>query len=206
MTIDDTLDHKKRVKQLRASISEAENENKSLVQAVSNHKTETARLKRDIESYQTDIKAKEVELKDLEQRIHTCSQAMEEMSSIGDYAASTLTNLRLAVPDLQHVRNALERCSDLLREKSVEVKDSAGLTHRLAEHIPVIGTKIKRRNDYRKQMLVIGEVLTTLGNFRGALPSLLPGKSLNLLDIKPWNSVNVCIADGKEDIPSVTLF
>ena len=200
------LDFEKEADQLQASVNQVDREVSTLSSAVISLETESQRLRAQIQTHKTDIKNKQAEMARLEKEISSGRSTKEEIVIVKDHALSTLVNVQQALPDLRSIRDALEQCRDRIEDKRLEVSTPADTFSDVIGYIPFVGTKMKRKGEFRKRILAIEEVLQTLDKIHKDMPALLPASSSKFLDIKPWNSAQVLTSEVGRPMPEIVLF
>ncbi len=190
---------------LQASVNTLSAEISANGRALAGLEREKSGLQSQLKSHQGELSRSKAELKALERQIAGVDKTKRDISTLQDHAISTTTSVRNALLELQSIKTNLEQCSDLVKEKSLDVSTSCTLTERLTGMLPVIGTSWKRGKMLRKQMVVIQQVCNTLNHIHAEVPTLLPSKNDKFLDIKPWGSDGARVSVS-EVMPGVCLY
>lgn len=206
VAIDKAIEHKKEVERLQDSIWDLNGEKSTLTSAVSSLTLQNKSLSRDVDRYREKITETQAEVSKLEGQIRDGSKTRKEMTNVESHAISTLSTVKDVLPELRNVRNNLEKFSDLVKERSVEVEESKDLTYKLMQYIPIVGARMKRTRHFEAQVSVLKQVVETLDHLHKDIPSLLPANVTKALDIKPWNSARVSITEIGKDIPGLVMF
>ncbi|KAH8590060.1 hypothetical protein B0O99DRAFT_655118 [Bisporella sp. PMI_857] len=191
----------------RQSINSLITEISQNVQAVASLEREKTRLQSLVSQYQSEVSKRKSEHQVYQVKIEQADRVKGEITILRSHATSTKKNVTQALPELHKIKQNLEQCSTLVKERSLDVSTSSGLMDRFLPILPVIGVSIKRYQDFNKQKLLMQQALETLDQIHTEVPKLLPSTGdVKFLDIKPWNSEIVSVIDVGAPIPDVCYY
>lgn len=189
---------------LRQSISSLNTEISQNVQAVATLEREKTGLQSLIYQHQSDVTKRKSEHRVYQRKIEEADRARNEITTLKNHAASTKQNVVQALPELHKIKQSLEQCTTLVKERTLDVSTSSTFMERWTGSLPGVGTRIKKSREFNKQKLVMQQVSETLYRIHTEVPGLLPSSNeAKFLDIKPWNSGVVSVVDVGTPIPEV---
>ncbi|KIM96600.1 hypothetical protein OIDMADRAFT_148393 [Oidiodendron maius Zn] len=197
-------DFEKEANSYRQGISSLTTEISQNVRAVATLEHEKTRLQSLVDQYQAEVSKRQSEHHVYQRKIEQADRAKGEIATLKSHAVSTKKNVAQALPELRKIKQSLEQCSILVKERSLDVSTSSTFMERFAANLPVIGTSIKKSGDFNKQKLLLQQASETLDRIRAEVPGLLTDTGdIKFLTIKPWDSSIVSAADLGTAIPEV---
>ncbi|KAK3374693.1 hypothetical protein B0H63DRAFT_255503 [Podospora didyma] len=176
--------------------------------AVASLEQEKRDLQALVQKYKTEISERRTKHRDYQKTISDSNRVQGDVKLLKNVADSTLSNVKDDTRELQKMKQTLEKFSDEIQAKSVDVSTSAGPVERLARLVAPrsVSTNMRLAREYKKQQEVIQEVTETLARIQKDIPLLMSSHETKFLDIKPWNAVESSVVELGEDIPEVCYF
>jgi predicted RNase H-like nuclease (RuvC/YqgF family) len=197
-------DFEKEANSYRQSINSLSTEISQNVQAVATLEREKKNLQSLVSQYQSEVSTRRSEHRVFQRKIAQADRVKDEITTLKSHAVSTKKNVVQALPELHKIKQSLEQCSTLVKERSLDVSTSDTFMERFTGSLPGVGTKIKKSRDFKKQKLLLQQTSETLDRIHTEVPSLLPSTGdVKFLDIKPWNAGVVSVMDVGSPIPDV---
>lgn len=197
-------DFEKEANSYRQGISSLTTEISQNVRAVANLEHEKTRLQSLVNQYQAEVSKRQSEHHVYQRKIEQADRTKGEIATLKSHAMSTKKNVAQALPELHKIKQSLEQCSILVKERSLDVSTSSTFMERFAANLPVVGTRIKKSRDFNKQKLLLQQASETLDQIRAEVPGLLTDTGdVKFLTIKPWDSSIASVVDLGTAIPEV---
>jgi len=173
-------------------------------QAVATLESEKTRLEALVNQYLSDVSRRRSEHRIYQHRIEEADKVKDEITTLKDHATSTKKNVVEALPELRKIKQSLEQCSTLVKERSLDVSTSSNYMERFTANLPFVGPGIKKAQEFKKQKLLLQQASETLEQIHAEVPGLLPSTGdVKFLDVKPWDHVSVWNRDVGTPIPDV---
>jgi len=200
-------DFEKEANSCRQSINSLNTEINQDAQAVASLEREKTGLQSLVSKYQSEVTKRRSEQRMYQRNIEQADRVKTEITTLKSYAVSTKKNVAQALPELQQIKQTLEQCSTLVKERSLDISTSSTFIERFTGSLPVVGRNIKNAREFNKQKLLLQQVSETLEKIHTEVPGLLQSSvGTKLLDVKPWDSDIISVVDVGKPIPSISYY
>lgn len=200
-------DFEKEANSCRQSINSLSTEISQDAQAVASLEREKTELQSLVSKYQSEVTKRRSEQRIYQRNIEQADRVKTEIATLKSHAVSTKKNVVQALPELQQIKQTLEQCSTLVKERSLDVSTSSTVMERFTGSLPIVGTKIKNAREFNRQKLLLQQVSETLEKIHTEVPGLLPSSvNAKFLDVKPWNSDIISVVDVGMPIPDISFY
>jgi hypothetical protein len=177
----------------RQTINSLDSEIALNIQDATRLEREKGELKGLVRGYQAEVRKRRMEHKDHQRRCLEARRAQSEIITLENDASSLKATVSKTIPELSNVRNALEQCSIVVKEKSLDVSGTISTTDRWADRISWDGGRMRKAREFEKQLQLLQEVSVVLEKVRLEVPSILPSQGGKFLDPKPWKAAEVTV-------------
>jgi chromosome segregation ATPase len=131
-------------------------------------------------------------------QIKKTGQIKSEISVLDQHASSTISNVAESKLELQKIKQNLDTCSTLLKERSLEVQTNSGFVERF------LGKIYQRRiQEFTRQKSLLQNVSDALDRIHTDMPALLPSSDAKLLSSSAWNAKAQPFVDIREPMPEL---
>jgi len=200
-------DFKNEANSYRQSINSLNTEISQNVQDVATLEREKTSLESLVKQHQSDVSKRRSEHSVYQRKIEQADRVKGEITTLKSHAISTKKNVVQALPELHKIKQSLEQCSTLVKERSLDVSTSSTYMERFTASLPGVGPGIKKSRDFKKQKLLLQQASETLEQIHAEVPGLLPTTGdVKFLDFKPWKSGVVSVTDVGTQIPDVCYY
>jgi DNA repair exonuclease SbcCD ATPase subunit len=197
-------DFQREANSYRQSINSLNTEISQNDQAVATLEREKTRLESLVEQHLSNVSRRRSEHRTYQRKIEEADKVKDEITTLKSHAVSTKKNVIEALPELHKIKQSLEQCSTLIKEQSLDVSTSSTYTERFTASLPVVGPRIKKSQDFKKQKFLLQQASETLDQIHAEVPGLLPSTGdVKFLDVKPWNHGLVWSGNEGTPIPDV---
>lgn len=200
-------DFEKEAHSYRQSIDSLSKEISQNAQAVTDLESEKIKLQWLVHQYQSKVSECRLEYRAHQGEIEQADTVKDDITMLNSHAASMNKNMLEALSDLQHIKHSLEQCSEILKERSINLSSSNSSIDKIIVAVLGVVPMAKRSryfNDYKK---LLHKALGILDQVHGEVPKLLPRiGGTRLLDIKPWDSGSSSITGIKTPIPNICYY
>jgi septal ring factor EnvC (AmiA/AmiB activator) len=146
---------------------------------------------------QSEVATRKRQQQEHRNQIQKTGQIKSEISVLDKHASSTTSNVAESQRELQKIKQNLDTCSALLKERSLEVQTNSGFLERF------LGKTYQRKREFMRQKSLLQNVSDALDRIHTEMPALLPSSDTKLLSSSTWNAKAQPLVDIREPIPEL---
>lgn len=191
--IDEANNERTRVSAIQTEISGVESDLRNLEQQENGLQISVRNLK-------SQVKSQESNQRQYQSKLREAKGAQGEISVL-EVRASTLANdINSKRRNVRNVKEYLENCSTMLKEKSVEVNSQSTAIEWLH------GRTYRRKQAFNRQKALMAKVTDELAKIQVELPMLLYDEGLNLLGYEPGETAQHAVIEIGPSIPDLCCY
>ena len=191
----DISDLKDEIREANTSISRLQSDIDQADRDVSTLERQKGELQQLVKQYQSEVDTCKTKHQEYLGQIQKISLIQSEISLLQDHASSTNSNVTKIHRELQQIKQKLDTCSALLREKFEDVQTSSGFIERS------LGKQHQRKQDFKRQKFLMQNIPNALDRSHSEVSALLQSHDTKFLDAKPCNAGTHTVVDVGLPIP-----
>jgi chromosome segregation ATPase len=154
-------------------------------------------LQRLVTQCQSEVATRKRKQQEHRSQIQKTGQIKSEISMLDMHASATTSSVTESQRELQKIKQNLDTCSALLKERSLEAQTNSGFLERF------LGKTYKRKQEFMRQKNLLQNVSNALDKIHTEMPVLLPNSDTKLLGSSPWDAKSQPIVGVREPIPEL---
>lgn len=188
-------DLKDEIRSTNSSISSLQSQIMQADRDVTSLEKEKSELQRLVTRCQSEVTACKLQQQGFRSQISNVSTIRSEISVLDDHGHATTSSVTERKNELQTIKQNLDSCSALLKERSLEVQTSSGFVERL------MGKKYARKQKSKRQLELMGNIVGMLDKIHTQMPALLPSsQGAKLLGESAWISAGGATVESAVDV------